>query len=144
MRRPSRRNLVIAALVGLSAGTALAQQSARDIEVLKRYAGQWAVDCTEAGGTRLQVDTRALALVAGSKQLRSGPPITAVSYFGPAIAPATPTGFEIALLGEVAPTGMVFIVIRDGADSYITVESDDSLVKRFGETALAGKFRRCD
>jgi hypothetical protein len=117
-----------------------AQQSPNDLEMLKKYAGTWAVDCAKPDGARLMVDVKALALSAGGKQLRTAAPLAAFSYFGQMKPPA---GFDVALLGEAQPTGLSLLAMKDKSGPYLTVEADPPLEKQFGKTALAGKFRRC-
>jgi hypothetical protein len=119
---------------------ALAQQGPNDIEMLKKYAGTWAVDCTKPGGARLTVDTKSLSLSAGGKQLRTGLPLSAFSYFG---KQPPPTGFDVALLGEGQPTGLSLLAMKDATGPYLTVDADRPLRKQFGDAALAGKFRHC-
>jgi hypothetical protein len=116
-----------------------AQQSANDIEMLKKYAGTWAVDCGKAG-SRLTVDVKALSLSAGGKSLKTAAPLSAFSYYGKM---EPPKGFDVALLGEARPTGLSLLAMSDGAGPYLTVDADPPLEKQFGKTALAGKFRRC-
>ena len=118
---------------------ALAQQSANDIEMLKKYAGTWAVDCAKPG-TRLGVDLKTLTLTAGGKQLKTAAPMAAFSYDGQQQPPA---GFDAALLGEARPTGLSFLAMKDKAGLYLSVDADGPLEKQFGKAALAGKFRRC-
>jgi hypothetical protein len=119
---------------------ALAQQGPNDIEVLKKYAGTWAVDCTRPAGARLSIDVKSLAFVAGGQQLHTAAPLSAFSWFGKMEPPA---GFEVALLGEGRPTGLTLLAMKDSTGPYLTVESDPLLQKQFGKPALAGKFRRC-
>jgi len=119
---------------------ALAQQSPNDIQMLKKYAGTWAVDCGKPGGTRLTVDVKTLTLGAGGKQLKTAPPLAAFSYFGQMQPPA---GFDAALLGEARPTGLTFLAMKDRTGPYLTIDADPPLEKQFGKAALAGKFRRC-
>jgi invasion protein IalB len=119
---------------------AMAQQSPTDVEMLNKYAGTWAVDCSKPAGTRLSVDKEALALSAGDKKLRTAAPITAFSYFGK-IEPQA--GFEVAVLGEARPTGLSLLAMKDAAGPYLKVDADPPLEKQFGQAALAGKFRRC-
>lgn len=134
-------NPKIACLVLLGCALpALAQQSPNDLEMLKKYAGTWAVDCSKSAGTRLSVDTRALTLSAGGKQLRTAAPMAAFSYFGQQQPPA---GFDAALLGEAQPTGLSLMAMKDKSGPYLTIESDGPLEKQFGKAALAGNFRRC-
>lgn len=137
MRRP--RALIACLLLG-AALPAVAQQEARDIEVLTRWAGTWAVDCAKPAGTRLTVDTRALTLRAGKGERRTGAPITAYSWFGQMQPPA---GFEVALLGDAKPGGLAFLAMQDEAGPYLRVDGDPTLEQQFGKAALAGKFRRC-
>jgi hypothetical protein len=119
---------------------AQAQQSPNDIEMLKKYAGTWAVDCAKPG-VRLGVDVKALTLSGGGKQVGSNaPPMAAVSWFGRQQPPA---GFEAALLGEGRGTSLVFMAMKDASGPYLTVEAGGPLDKQFGKAALAGKFRRC-
>jgi hypothetical protein len=119
---------------------ALAQQGPNDLEVLKKYAGNWAVDCAKPGGARLTVDTKSLSLSAGGKQLRTGRPLSAFSYFG---KQAPPSGFDVALLGEAKPTGLSLLAMKDSSGRYLMVDADAPLRKQFGDAALAGKFRHC-
>jgi hypothetical protein len=119
---------------------ALAQQSPNDLEMLKKYAGTWAVDCSKPAGARLTVDVKSLGLSAGGKQLRTAAPMAAFSYFGQQQPPA---GFDAALLGEARPTGLTLMAMKDASGPYLTVEADTPLQKQFGKAALAGKFRRC-
>lgn len=137
MRRP--RSLIACLLLG-AALPAAAQQEARDVEVLTRWAGTWAVDCAKPAGTRLSVDVRALTLRAGRHELRTAAPITAYSWYGKTQPPA---GFEVALLGEARPSSLVFLAMTDKAGPYLRIEGDPPLEKQFGKAALAGKFRRC-
>jgi hypothetical protein len=118
----------------------LAQQSANDVEVLKKYAGTWAVDCSKPAGARLAVDTKGLGLSVGGKQLRTAAPLAAFSYYGRMEPPA---GFDVALLGEARPTGLSLLAMKDSSGPYLTIERDPSLDKQFGKAALTGKFRRC-
>ncbi|MBN8507498.1 MAG: hypothetical protein J0L57_02685 [Burkholderiales bacterium] len=119
---------------------ALAQQSANDLEMLKKYAGTWAVDCAKPG-VRLGVDVKALTLAGGGKRFSSSaPPMAAFSWFGQQQPPA---GFEAALLGEGRGTSLTFLAMKDASGPYLTVDSDPLLQKQFGQAALAGKFRRC-
>lgn len=120
---------------------ALAQQSPNDIEMLKKYAGTWAVDCSKPAGVRLGVDVKALTLSGGGKRLSSSaPPMAAFSWFGQQQPPA---GFEAALLGEGRGTSLTFMAMKDQAGPYLTVDAYGPLEKQFGKAALAGKFRRC-
>jgi hypothetical protein len=119
---------------------ALAQQSPNDIEMLKKYAGTWAVDCAKPG-VRLGVDVKALTLSAGGQQVSSSaPPMAAFSYFGKQQPPA---GFEAALLGEGRTASLTFMAMKDASGPYLTVDAYGPLEKQFGKAALAGKFRRC-
>jgi hypothetical protein len=119
---------------------ALAQQSPNDIEVLKKYAGTWAADCSKPG-VRLGVDVKALTISSGGKQVGStAPPMSAFSWFGKQQPPA---GFEVALLGEGLGISLVFMAMKDASGPYLKVEPDAPLDKQFGKAALAGKFRRC-
>jgi hypothetical protein len=119
---------------------ALAQQSPNDIEMLKKFAGTWAVDCTKPG-VRLGVDVKALTLSGGGKQVGStAPPMAAVSWFGRQQPPA---GFEAALLGEGRGTSLVFMAMKDASGPFLKVDADTALRKQFGDAALAGNFRRC-
>lgn len=119
---------------------ALAQQSPNDVEMLKKYAGTWAVDCAKPG-VRLGVDVKALTLDGGGKQVSSAaPPMAAFSYFGQQKPPA---GFEAALLGEGPAVSLTFMAMRDASGPYLTVDAYGVLEKQFGKAALAGKFRRC-
>ena len=119
---------------------ALAQQSPNDIEMLKKYAGSWAVDCAKPGA-RLGVDVKTLTLQSGGKQLASNaPPMAAFSYFGQQKPPA---GFEAALLADAPNAQLVFFAMSDKSGPYLTVEADGPTVKQFGKPALTGKFRRC-
>jgi hypothetical protein len=119
---------------------ALAQQSPNDLAMLKKYAGTWAVDCSQPAGARLTVDVKALSLSAGGKQLRTAAPMAAFSYFGKM---DPPKGFDVALLGEARPSGLAFLAMKDGSGPYLKVDADTPLEKQFGKPALAGKFRRC-
>ncbi len=119
---------------------ALAQQSPNDVEMLKKYAGSWAVDCAKPG-TRLGVDVKALTLSSGGKQVSSSAaPLAAFSYFGQQNPPA---GFDAALLGEGRGTSLSFLAMKDASGPYLTIDADGPLVKQFGQKALSGKFRRC-
>ena len=120
--------------------TARAQQGQNDIDMLNKYAGTWAVDCSKPSGARLTVSPQALALSAGGQQLRTAPPLSAFSYYGKMQPPA---GFDVALLGEARPTGLSLLAMSDPSGPYLTVDADAPLQKQFGKTALAGKFRRC-
>jgi hypothetical protein len=119
---------------------ALAQQSPNDLEMLKKYAGTWAVDCARPG-VRLGVDVKALTLDSGGKRIgSSAPPMAAFSWFGQQQPPA---GFEAALLADAPNSQLVFFAMSDKSGPYLTVEADGPTVKQFGKAALAGKFRRC-
>ena len=120
--------------------TARAQQGQNDIDMLNKYAGTWAVDCSKPSGARLTVSPQALALSAGGQQLRPAPPLSAISYYGKMQPPA---GFDVALLGEARPTGLSLLAMSDPSGPYLTVDADAPLQKQFGKAALAGKFRRC-
>jgi hypothetical protein len=119
---------------------ALAQQSSNDLEMLKKYAGTWAVDCSQPAGARITVDARNLGFSAGGKQLKTAAPLAAFSYFGQQQPPA---GFDVALLGEARPTGLALLAMSDKSGPYLRVDADGPLEKQFGKAALAGKFRRC-
>lgn len=127
-------------LVLCAALPALAQQGPNDVEMLKKYAGTWAVDCSKPTGARLTVGGAALGLEAGGKQLKTAAPLAAFSYFGQQPPPA---GFDVALLGEGRPTGLALLAMRDKSGPYLQVDADGPLEKQFGKAALAGKFRRC-
>ena len=118
----------------------LAQQSPNDIEMLNKYAGTWAVDCSQPAGTRLTVGTRSLALQAGSKQRQTAAPLSAFSYFGRQTPPA---GFDVALLGDAPSGGLTFLAMKDKTGPYLNIDADVPLEKQFGKAALAGKFRHC-
>jgi hypothetical protein len=119
---------------------ALGQQSPNDVEMLKKYAGTWAVDCAKPG-TRLGVDAKALTLSSGGKQVASSaPPLAAFSYFGKMEPPA---GFDVALLGEGRGSSLSFLAMKDAKGPYLTVDADGPLVKQFGQQALSGKYRHC-
>jgi hypothetical protein len=133
------RRLALCLLLATAALPLQAQQGPNDLEVLKKYAGTWAVDCSQAG-PRLTVDAQSLGLRAGGKQLRTAAPLSAFSYFGKMPPPA---GFDVALLGEGQPTGLTLLAMKDAAGPYLTVDADPPLRKQFGDAALAGKFRRC-
>ena len=134
------RRLAPCLMLATAALQAQAQQGPNDLEMLKKYAGTWAVDCRQAAGARLTVDTQSLGLQAGGKQLRTAAPLSAFSYFGKMQPPA---GFDVALLGEAQPTGLTLLAMKDTAGPYLTVDADPPLRKQFGDAALAGKFRRC-
>jgi len=119
---------------------AWAQQGPNDVEMLKKYAGTWALDCSKPASARLTVDTQSLRLSAGGKQLRTTAPLAAFSYFGKMEPPA---GFDVALLGEGKPTGLSLLAMKDASGPYLTVDADASLRKQFGDKALSGKFRPC-
>ncbi len=117
-----------------------AQQNPNDVQMLKKYAGTWAVDCIKPG-TRLGVDPKALTLSSGSKQVASSaPPLAAFSYFGKMEPPA---GFDVALLGEGRGSSLSFLAMKDAKGPYLTIDADGLLVKQFGQKALSGKFRPC-
>lgn len=122
-----------------AAAPAVAQQSANDIEMLKKYTGTWAVDCGKPAA-RLTVDVKTLTLSAGGKQMKTAAPMAAFSYYGKM---EPPKGFVAALLGEARPTGLSLLAMNDAAGPYLTVDADPLLEKQFGKAALAGKFRRC-
>jgi hypothetical protein len=111
-----------------------------DLEMLNKYAGNWAVDCGKRAGTRLSVGTKSLALSAGGKKVQTTPPLAAFSYYGQQKPPA---GFEAALLGEGSPNGLTLLAMKDKTGPYLSIEGDTSLEKAFGKPALAGKFRHC-
>jgi hypothetical protein len=119
---------------------AWAQQGPNDVEMLKKYAGTWALDCSKPASARLAVDTQSLRLSAGGKQLRTTAPLAAFSYFGKMEPPA---GFDVALLGEGQPTGLSLLAMKDASGPYLTVDADAPLRKQFGDKALSGKFRPC-
>jgi hypothetical protein len=104
---------------------AWAQQGLNDVEMLKKYAGTWALDCSKPASARLTVDTQSLRLSAGGKQLR------------------TTARFDVALLGEGQPTGLSLLAMKDASGPYLTVDADAPLRKQFGDKALSGKFRPC-
>jgi hypothetical protein len=118
---------------------ALAQQSPKDVEMLNKHAGTWAVDCAKPG-TRLTVSVDALTLEAAGHERRVGAPITAFSYFGRQLPPE---GFEVALLGFATTTTLVFLVMHDASGTYLDIQPGGPLLEQFGKPALAGKFRRC-
>jgi hypothetical protein len=119
---------------------ALAQQSPNDVEMLKKYAGTWAVDCARPG-TRLGVDVKALTLSSGGTQVgSSAAPMAAFSYYGQQTPPA---GFDVALLGEGRGSSLSFLAMKDAKGPYLTIDADGPLVKQFGKPALSGKFRHC-
>jgi hypothetical protein len=132
------RKIAFMALLGCAL-PALAQQSANDIETLKKFAGTWGVDCASAG-TRLRVDVKALTLEAGGKRMSAAAPMAAFSFFG---QQQPPKGFEVALLGDTPTSQLVFFAMSDKSGSYLTVEADGPTLKQFGKPALTGKFRRC-
>ncbi len=135
------KHSTLALLVCLGAATSVwAQQGPNDIEMLKKYTGTWAVDCGKAAGTRLTVGTQSLALTSGGKQLKTGSPLTAFSYFGKQQPPA---GFDVALLGEARPTGLTFLAMKDQIGPYLSIDADTPLEKQFGKAVLTGKFRQC-
>jgi hypothetical protein len=124
-----------------AAAPAWAQQSPNDIEMLNKYAGTWAVDCSKPAGTRLTVGTKALKIEGGGKQVQTNAaPMAAFSWFG---QQKPPPGFEAALLADAPNTQLVFMAMGDKAGPYLTVSADGPLDKQFGKAALAGKFRRC-
>lgn len=119
---------------------ALAQQNTNDVQMLKKYAGTWAVDCAKPG-TRIGIDPKALTLSSGGKQVSSSaPPLSAFSYFGKMEPPA---GFEVALLGEGRGGSLSFLAMKDAQGPYLTIDADGPLVKQFGQQALSGRFRHC-
>jgi hypothetical protein len=119
---------------------AWAQQGSNDVDMLKKYAGTWALDCSKPAGARLTVDTQSLRLSGGGKQLRTSSPLAAFSYFGKTEPPA---GFDVALLGEGQPTGLSLLAMKDASGPYLTVDADAPLRKQFGDKSLSGKFRPC-
>lgn len=127
-------------LLPVAALPAQAQQWPKDLEMLKKYAGSWTVDCSRAVGTRLTVEAKSLSLSAGGKQLRTGAPLAAFSCFGKM---EPPHGFDVALLGEGWPIGLSLLARKDNADTYLTVDADPPQRKQIGDKALAGKFRPC-
>jgi hypothetical protein len=134
------RNTVSTMLLALAlALPVLAQQSANDVEALKKFAGTWAVDCAKPG-TRLRVDVKALTLEAEGKRMSAPSPMTAFSFFG---QQQPPKGFEFALLGNTPTSQLVFFAMSDQSGSYLTLQPDGPTLKQFGKPALAGKFRRC-
>ena len=133
-------NRFAACLLLACALPAAGQQGPNDVQVLTKYAGSWAVDCSKPAAARLTVSPQALALNGSGQQLRTAPPLAAFSYFGKMEPPA---GFDVALLGEARPTGLTLLVLSDQSGPYLTVDADAPLQQQFGKAALAGKFRRC-
>lgn len=130
--------LVLLSCLGIAA-SAGAQQSQNDLDMLAKYAGTWAVDCSKPRA-RLTVSTKTLTLSAGGKTMHTAAPLAAFSYYG---RMEPPKGFDVALLGEAPPAGLTFLAMTDKSGPYLTVEADPHLQKQFGKAALAGKFRRC-
>lgn len=135
-----KQRMLALALCLAAPSLAWAEQGPNDIEMLKKYAGTWAVDCGKPAAARLTVSPRALALSVGGQQLRTAAPLSAFSYYGKMQPPA---GFDVALLGEARPTGLTLLAMSDPSGPYLTVDADAPLQKQFGKAALAGKFRRC-
>jgi hypothetical protein len=131
---------VVLCLLLAAALPAWAQQTPNDIEVLKKYAGTWAVDCLQPASPRLVVDAQSLTLQADGRQLRTTMPLSAFSYFG---NQPPPPGFDVALLGEGRPTGLSLLAMKDSTGPYLTVDADKPLRQQFGDKVLAGKFRLC-
>jgi hypothetical protein len=134
------RQTVFIALLGLAL-PALAQQSANDVEMLKKFAGTWAVDCAKPGA-KLRVEVKALTIESDGKRISAPAPMAAFSYFG---QQQPPKGFEAALLGDTAhgQAQLVFFAMGDSTGPYLTVEADSPTLKLFGKPALTGRFKRC-
>lgn len=127
-------------LLPVAALPAQAQQGPKDLEMLKKYAGSWTVDCSQPVGTRLTVDSKSLSRSASGRRPRTGAPLAAFGDFGK-MEPSQ--SFDVALLGEGWPIGLSLLAMKDNADAYLTVDADPPLRKQFGDRALAGKFRPC-
>lgn len=93
-------------------------------EVGQRYAQRlrrhYSANCNDSGASRLRVLADALT-VEGDKRLTGNNVQAACSYFGQ----SPPPDYQVVLLGEVrGGLQLLFIVFRDKAGQYITLNGD--------------------
>lgn len=136
------RWLVGGAVLLVAAGAPAWAQSTLDPQALKLYGGTYsAADCSNSAATRLRVTAGALMVEQGTKRLTGNNVQAAYSYFGQ----SAPPNYLVALLSDVrGGSQLLFIVFRDGAAQYITLDGDSKVQAALGKTLLARKFFSCD
>ncbi len=108
---------------------------------LKLYGGSYSPDCGNATAPRLRVTADALMVEQGGKRLSGRNVQAAYSYFGS----SPPPGYQVVLLSEVrAGVALEFIVYRDKAGLYITLDGDPKIQATLGKALLGHRYRACD
>lgn len=131
----------VAAAAAVATGAPAWSQSTLDAQALKLYGGTYSSDCINATATRLRVVADALMVEQGTKRLTGNNVQTAYSYFGQ----SAPPNYLVALLSDVrGGSQLLFIVFKDSAGQYITLDGDQKVQAALGKSLLARKFRSCD
>lgn len=135
---PILRSLVAAACL---APALPAQAQSLDAEVMKRYGGAYSADCANPAAARLRVTAQALLVEQAGKRMTGRNVQAAHSYFGN----SAPPDYQVALLSEAAGgAGLLFIVYRDKAGLYITLDGDPKVQAALGRALLRARHRHCD
>jgi len=123
----------------LFAGIAYGQRPL-DANDLKLYSGVYSPKCTDSTAPRLRVTGTALTVEHNKKQLAGRSPTSMASYFGQ----SGPENFQTALLGDVsANMVLVFLVYRDKAGQFITLDGHPKVIAALGKQLAGLKYRRC-
>ncbi len=109
-------------------------------DVVRKYAGAYASNCSNPNAPRLRILRDALVVEQGDKRVVGRKVQAALAY--PDRSP--PPDFKLALLGEVRTgSALRFIVFEDKTGTSIRLQADMSLQIALGKTLLTTKYRRC-
>ena len=115
-------------------------QRALDARDVKLYGGSYSAKCGNPSAPHLTVNTDALTVEQGKKRLTGRNVSSMASYFGQ----SGPPNFLTALLADVRPNvAVTFLVYRDKAGQYITLDGHPKVVAVLGKGLTSLKYRRC-
>ncbi|WP_295958556.1 Ivy family c-type lysozyme inhibitor [Rhodoferax sp.] len=124
----------------LVASTAWAQAHFKP-DVVRKYGGTYASDCSNPDAPRLRVLRDALVVEQGDKRVVGRKVQAAFTYFGP----SAPPSFKMALVSEVhSGSALDFMVFEDKNGTSIHLQADASLQAALGKTLLSPRYHRCD
>jgi hypothetical protein len=125
---------VVAAAVSASA------QAPIDPLTLKLYGGIYSSDCNVSTAPRLRLASDTLIFQAGNRRITGRNVQLAASLFGS----SPPPDFEFAFSSDVIKgVGLMFIVYRDPAGQYITLDGHPRVKAAIGTPLYEQKYRRC-
>lgn len=115
-------------------------QGGLDADTLKAFGGTYSTDCGNAKLPFLRVAADALIVDPQGTRLTGQNVQAAAAFFGQ----SPPPNYRMTLMSEVrGGSQLLFIVFRDTAGQYITIDGDAKVRTALGSAQLKSKFRHC-